>query len=175
MAARHVPRGSLRIAARIALREADRMCSPSVSRSLRPNSSSIAARRRAATSLQDTRPSRSPRTWRGSREFAISSANRVSFGRPASISFMCGTESPSSKTEVASATKPRPPTSMTWQVEAKKPIRRPLRKAGVTVTKSNRCPVPIQGSLVTSTSPGFSERAGNRSRKCATAVAMVLT
>ena len=65
--------------------------------------------------------------------------------------------------------------SMTWQVEAKKPISFFLRNAGVTVTKSNRCPVPIHGSFVTSTSPGLSVCAGKRSRKCATAVAMVFT
>ena len=65
--------------------------------------------------------------------------------------------------------------SMTWQVEAKKPMSFFFRNAGVTVTKSNRWPVPIQGSLVTSTSPGLSDSSGKRSRKCATAVAMVLT
>jgi len=91
-----VPRGSLRIAARIEAREVARMYSPSESSSFRPNSSSIAARRRVATSLQETRPSRSPRTCIGSRTLPMMMANSVSFGLPRPFSspiiiFMCGT------------------------------------------------------------------------------------
>src|ERR1700736_2333314 len=38
---------------------------------------------------------------------------------------------------------------------------------------SLRCPVPIQGSLVTSTSPGLSDAGGNARRKCRTVTGSV--
>ena len=94
---------------------------------------------------------------------------------PPSRSFMCGMSTPSSCTDLASAENPRPPTSMTWQVDARSATGLPSRQAGDTTTKSNRWPVPSHGSFVTKTSPGFIVSAGNRARKCSTARAIVLT
>ncbi len=82
---------------------------------------------------------------------------------------------PSSYTERASALKPTPPTSTVWQVDANSATGRPSRNTGVTMTKSNRCPVPIQGSLVTKTSPGRIDSSGKREKKCFTAAAIELT
>ena len=52
------------------------------------------------------------------------------------------------KTSVASGPKPMPPMSIRWLVHENSATRRPLRKQGVVMTKSLRCPVPIHGSLV---------------------------
>ena len=91
---------------------------------------------------------RSPRTCSGSRTLALSMSKKVRFSSPESTIFMCGTSNPSSYTVVASAEKPLPPMSITWQVDAKNPTSFCSRNAGVTMTKSNRCPVPSHGSLV---------------------------
>ena len=51
-------------------------------------------------------------------------------------------------TSVASGPKPMPPMSIRWLVQENSPTSLPLWNAGVVMTKSFRCPVPIHGSLV---------------------------
>lgn len=53
---------------------------------------------------------------------------------PSFLSFMCGMSVPSSNEELALAVMPTPPTSMTWQVEAKNATQRRPRKTGVITT-----------------------------------------
>ena len=100
---------------------------------------------------------------------------RSSLSIPSLRSRMCGIRTPSSKMDFASAENPRPPTSMTWHVDARSATGFASRQAGDTTTKSKRCPVPSHGSLVTKTSPGLIDSTGNRARKCSTARAIVLT
>jgi hypothetical protein len=151
------------------------MCAASVSSEASPNSAIISSNRRAPTSLHDTSDSTSPRASTGLRELACTIASRSSLSTPARKSRRCGMQVPSSNTERASAENPTPPTSMVWQVEANSATACPSRNTGVTTTKSNRWPVPSQGSLVTNTSPGCIVATGKRSRKCPTATAIVLT
>ncbi len=84
--------------------------------------------------------------------------------------------SPSSKTWRPSGPKPRPPTSAMWEVAANSATHLlPLRNTGVTTVKSFRWPVPCQGSLVSSTSPGCRLSTGWRCRKKPTLAAIALT
>ena len=62
-----------------------------------------------------------------------------------------------------------------WLVLAKSPTGRPERNTGVTTVKSFRWPVPSQGSLVSSTSPGSNVAKGCRFRNLPTEAAMALT
>ena len=94
---------------------------------------------------------------------------------PAFANLMIGTLRPSSKTWLASAVRPRPPTSTTWLVDANNAIGWPARNAGVTSVKSCRCPVPCHGSLVMNTSPSAISSRGNALRKWPTERAIELT
>ena len=58
-------------------------------------------------------------------------------------------------------------------VEALKATSRPSRKIGLATVMSGRWPVPIQRSLVMSTSPGSSASAGKKRRKCFTVAGSV--
>ncbi|MCY1537743.1 hypothetical protein D9M68_732520 [compost metagenome] len=111
----------------------------------------------------------------GWRVFAASMAIRVSLGWPCENSLSMGMNSPSMCTSVPSGPKPRPPMSITWLVAQNSATGLPARKQGVTTTKSFRCPVPFQGSLVMKTSPSRMLLSGYLPRKCLTDSAMVLT
>ena len=81
---------------------------------------------------------------------------------------MGGTPRPSSNTERLSAEKIEPPTSEAWAMIPVKATSSPSRNTGVAIEKSGRWPVPIHGSFVITTSPGFHVSGGNRRRKCFT-------
>ena len=68
------------------------------------------------------------------RELARMIDSSSSLIAPALRSFKCGMSVPSSKDELALADIPTPPTSMTWQVEAKIATGLLLRKTGVIIT-----------------------------------------
>ena len=169
------PFGIGRIASSIASRERSTMWSASGSMLARSNSVIMSRNRSAPVSLQLTSDRRSPLASTGLRELAPRIASRSALSVPRSRSFMCGKRTPSSWIDLASAVNPRPPTSTRWQVEASSATGSRSRKAGETTTKSNRCPVPSHGSLVTNTSPGRIPATGNRTRKCSTARAIVFT
>ena len=175
MRACQVPEGRRAIAARAARADCCNTCAPNASIESSENSAIMSSSRRTPTSLQLIRDRMSPRASIGLRELAWTMASTSSFSTPPLASRRCGIQVPSSNTELASAEKPRPPTSMVWQVEANRATGWPPRNTGVTTTKSNRWPVPSQGSLVMNTSPASIEAKGKRCRKWPTAIAMVLT
>ena len=75
---------------------------------------------------------------------------------------MGGTPSPSSNTDRLSAEKIDPPTSEAWAMMPENATKSPFKNTGVAIEKSGRCPVPIQGSFVMTTSPGFHVSGGKR-------------
>jgi hypothetical protein len=78
----------------------------------------------------------------------------VSSWRPAWTSLVSGMCRPSSKISRASMARIRPPMSGMCDVVAEKATRRPRWKIGLSTETSLMWPVPIQASLVMSTSPG---------------------
>ena len=94
----------------------------------------MSMRRRAPVSLALTSDRRSPLTSMGLRELARMIDSSSSLITPALRSFKCGMSVPSSKEELALADIPTPPTSMTWQVEAKIATGFLLKKTGVIIT-----------------------------------------
>src|SRR5215468_6601059 len=79
---------------------------------------------------------------------------------------------PSSKSSRASMARTRPPMSGMCDVVAEKATKRPSWKIGFARHTSLMCPVPCQGSLVMSTSPGCRLPANSR-RKCRTVAGRV--
>jgi hypothetical protein len=148
MALVHSPFGKAAISAITARLDATMIWSASSVRSVSLNSAIISDSRFAPTSLQAASENTSPSVSTGVRVLARIIAIRVWFIWPRSTSFSIGIDRPSMKTSVASGPKPMPPMSIRWLVQENSATSFPSWKAGVVTTKSFRCPVPIQGSLV---------------------------
>ena len=110
------------------------MCLASASRDVSLNSFIMSMRRRAPVSLALMRERTSPLTSTGLREFARMIDRSSSLSFPSFLILRCGISVPSSKEELALADMPTPPTSMTWQVEAKKATSFLPKKTGVIIT-----------------------------------------
>ena len=76
----------------------------------------------------------SPRTSTGDLELARMMESSSSLSLPSLRIRRCGISVPSSKEELALADMPTPPTSITWQVEAKKATSFLPRNTGVIIT-----------------------------------------
>src|SRR5215472_7658409 len=148
------------------------------SSSARPSSesrrySSMSRRTRfSISSLALTCAQMSPMVWSGVRTLARMRLMRVWSRCPPRMMRLNGMWIPSSKSSRASMARTRPPMSGMCEVVAEKATRRPPWKIGFARHTSLMCPVPSQGSLVMSTSPGRRSLPNSR-RKCRTVAGRV--
>src|SRR5215813_14172113 len=160
------------MAPRMARSERAKSSSARPSSESRPYSSMSRRTRFSISSFALTCAQMSPMVWSGVRTLARMRLMRVWSRCPSRMMRLNGMWRPSSKSSRASMARTRPPMSGMCEVVAEKATRRPPWKIGFTRHTSLMCPVPSQGSLVMSTSPGRRSLPNSR-RKCRTVAGKV--